>query len=246
MESVMPPQACVNGPQQFDVRASEAFTVIGSQSGYVHPIVEVGGACKPDPTLGPSSRQLQIGRLPLTAPECGDPATTNQITGALAGGGFEPNPCSLISIPQAEDQTTYTGAGCSGPQVTFAVRPAPAIKLRTRGITLTMVDPYYAGDKTCALDRLGFQDPSVVNGVDRIPVVFSGYELTFRQTSGYTPLTLPGINPAFPVKVVRGPADSIWVIDDGDFLSINGFDPSTSGKVFRIESTSLGTINLLQ
>lgn len=243
MEGVMPPQACVNGPQQFDVRASEAFTVIGSQSGYVHPIADVGGTCQPDPALGPSSRQLQIGRLPLTAPACGDPLTTDPITGALAGGGFEPNPCSLTAH-QAEYQST-----CNGPTTTsttmFELRDAPAIKLRTRGMTLTMVDPYYPGDQTCALDRKGFQDPSVVSGVDRVPIVFSGYELTFRQTSGYTPLTLPGINPAFPVKVVRGPSDSIWVIDDGDFLSTDGINPSTAGQVYRVESTSLGTINIL-
>jgi len=244
MEGVMPPQACVNGPQQFDVRASEAFTVIGSQSGYVHPIVDVGGTCKPDPALGPSSQQLQIGRLPLTAPACGDPATTDPITGALAGGGFEPNPCSL-TVPQSEYQSTCNGSATVS-TTTLEQRTAPAIKLRTRGLTLTMVDPYYPGDKTCALDRQGFQDPSVVSGVDRVPVVYPGYELTFRQTSGYTPLTISGINPAFPVKVVRGPSDSIWVIDDGDFLSTTGFDPSTAGKVFRIESINLGAVNLLE
>jgi len=244
MESVMPPQACVNGPQQFDVRASEAFTVIGTQSGYVHPIVEVGGACKPDPTLGPSSRQLQVGRLPLKAPACGDPATTDPITGALAGGGFEPNPCSLTA-PQAEYQTTCSGSTTSLTPM-FERRGAPAIKLRTRGMTLTMVDPYYPGDQMCPLDRKGLSDPSVANGVARIPLVYPGYQLAFRQVGGYTPLTLSGFNPAFPVKVVRGPSDSIWIIDDGDFLSINGIDPSTSGKVFRIESTSLGTINTLE
>src|SRR5262249_48240511 len=125
-------------------------------------------------------------------------------------------------------------------------RSAPAIKLRTRGMTLTMVDPYYPGDTMCPLDRGGVQDPSVVKGVDRVPVVYPGYELTFRQTAGYTPLTLSAIAPVFPVKVVRGPSDSIWVIDDGDFLSTTGLEASTRGKVFRIESSNLGTFNLLE
>jgi hypothetical protein len=35
--------------------------------------------------------------------------------------------------------------------------------------------------------------------------------------------------------VVRGPSESIWVIDDGDVLPL-GFDVSTRGQVFRIES----------
>ncbi len=252
MEGVIPPQACVNGPQQFDVRASEAFTVIGSQSGYVHPFIEdptdvagdLGRKCISDPTLGPSSKQLQIGRLPLTAPACGDPATTDPITGALAGGGVEPNPCSL-AVQQTEYQSTCNGSS-TVLTTTIEQRTAAAIKLRTRGITLTMVDPYYPGDKTCPLDRGGIQDPSVVKDVDRVPVVYPGYELTFRQTAGYTPLTLSAINPVFPVKVVRGPSDSIWVIDDGDFLSTTGFEASTSGKVFRVESINLGAVNLLE
>ena len=48
--------------------------------------------------------------------------------------------------------------------------------------------------------------------------MFSGYQLAFRQTAGFSALGLP-ITPAFPVKVVRGPTQSIWVIDEGDFLS---------------------------
>ena len=35
----MPPQACVNARQRYELRAREAFTVIGTRSGYVHPII---------------------------------------------------------------------------------------------------------------------------------------------------------------------------------------------------------------
>jgi hypothetical protein len=104
-------------------------------------------------------------------------------------------------------------------------------------LKLTIVDPHYPGDKVCLLDRQG--------ALGRIPLVFEGYQLSFHQTAGYTPLTLP-INPAFPVKVVRGPTDSIWVLDNGDFLSTSFNQPSTRGKVFRVESINLGAINLLQ
>jgi hypothetical protein len=238
MEGVTPPQACVNGPQRFDVRASEAFAVIGTRSGYIHPIIDQGGTCvasAPDPLASP----VQRGRIPLRAPACGDPTTTDPITGKLLGGGFEPNPCAL-TVQHFEDRPNYIPGTCQlgDPQTTLEPRVAPAIKFRGPGLTLTLVDPYYPGDGSCVRDRQGmFID-------DQIPLVFPGYTLTFGQKAGFTPLTLPAIDPAFPVKVVRGPTDSIWVIDNGDSLS-NSFEPSTRGQVFRLESTQLNVINQL-
>jgi hypothetical protein len=257
MEGVMPPQACVNGPQRFEVRASEAFTVIGTRSGYVHPIIETtpilahGGMCSRDPALTASS--LQIGRLPLKASDCGPPGT-DPITGALPSPmiGFEPNPCSL-KTPQVEYQKQYPNLAsrdCSTATSPLVQRNAPAIKFRNRGMTLTVVDPYYRGDTTCLLDRQGIPDSSIVDGVDRVPLVFPGYQLAFHQAAGYAPLTLAtaatSFNPVFPVKVVAGPTHSIWVLDDGDFLSTTVGLSSTRGQVFRIESSHLSVVNLLQ
>jgi hypothetical protein len=105
-------------------------------------------------------------------------------------------------------------------------------------MTFTLVDPVYPGDSQCALDRGG---PFV-----NIPLVYQGYQLAFHQTNGFAPLTLSQIGPAFPVKVVRGPTESIWILDNGDFLSTNILQASTRGKVFRIESNNLATISLLQ
>jgi hypothetical protein len=45
---------------------------------------------------------------------------------------------------------------------------------------------------------------------------------------------------------VRGPQESVWVIDEGDFLSTSITQASTRGKVYRLEIQSLGTINLLE
>jgi hypothetical protein len=245
MEGVMPPQACVNGPQRFEVRASEAFTVIGSQSGYVHPIIETpptagmvhGGACTRDLAASP----LQKGRIGLDllkAPAC-DPAA-DPITGAIAG-GFDNNPCSL-TVQQTELQRS--SSACDAAKDTLIQRDnTPAIKFRNRGMTLTLVDPYYPGDATCAVDRHGT--------LDRVPLVFPGYRLSFHQVGGYTPLTLSAAsslaNPVFPVKVVTGPTNSIWVLDDGDNLLVPSLGlPATRGQVFRVESSSLSTVNLLQ
>ena len=247
LEGVTPPQSCVNGPQRFDVRASEAFTVIGSRTGYIHPIIEQdgpNGAC----IKNPLASSVQLGRIPLKAPACADKDDptivdpTYPITGKLLSGGFEPNPCSL-KLTQVENQPVYpdiaTGSCLLGtPQVVLTERnDAPAIKFRNPALKLTIVDPTYPGDQVCLLDRNG--------GLGQIPLVFPGFQLSFHQTAGYTPLTLPNILPSFPVKVVHGPTNSIWVIDAGDYLSTSGL-PSTRGKVFRIESTGLSSVNTLQ
>jgi len=253
MEGVTPPQSCVNGPQRFDVHASEAFTVIGSRSGYIHPIVQQGGPnglCAP----APGASSLLLGRIPLKAPACGGPGT-NLITGELPGGGFEPNPCSL-TVVQFEDQRSYPNLNmgaktCGAATVAPAQRrdDASAIQFRNPGLRLTMVDPFYPGDTDCIGDRKGLpMHPEFTNDV-RIPLVYSelgsspNYSLSFHQTAGYAPLLLP-ITPAFPVKVVQGPTNSIWVLDDGDFLSTT--EVSTRGRVFRVESFSLGAFKLLE
>ncbi|HET7501544.1 MAG TPA: hypothetical protein VFK02_11090 [Kofleriaceae bacterium] len=248
MESVMPPQACVNAPQRFDVRAGDAFTVIGTRSGYIHPIVSQGGSCVRDPAATASS--VLIGRIPLKAPACGDPATTNKFTGELVVGGFEPNPCSLTT-DQVENQIHYIDDQCNLDPMTPRIvvhRQAPAIKFRNRGMTLTLIDPFYAGDQSCLVDRKGSPDP-LISGA-RIPLVFPGYQLSFRQTAGYTPLTLQSVNslvnPAFPVKVVAGPTNSIFVLDDGDFLATQLGQSSLRGQVYRIESINLGQVSVLR
>jgi len=245
MESVLPPQACVAGPQHYAVRASEAFTVIGSRSGYVHPIIAKGGtgadaeSCIRDPSASP----IQIGRVPLQAPAC-DPAA-DPITGKLASGAFEPNPCSL-TLTQVENEPTYpnldvANRSCGTATVKVATErptPADAIKFRNRAMTVRLVDPTYPGDKNCILDRQG--------GLGRIPLVVQGFQLSFDQKAGYTPMTLSSIGPVYPVKVVRGPSNSIWVLDDGDFLSTSITSSPTRGRVYRVESENIQLFNLLE
>lgn len=234
MEGITPPPQCINGPQHYDLHASEAFAVIGSRSGYVHPVVATGGACVTDTT----ANILQRGRIPLKAPAC-DP-TADKITGKVpATGLFDNNPCST-TVDQSEQQRTFTPApnACTvatGPVVT---RQAPAIRFRNGSMTLTLVDPTYPGDNQCALDRGGTYG--------NMPLVYQGYQLAFHQINGFAPLTLSQINPAFPIKVVRGPTESIWILDDGDFLSTSTTQASTRGKVFRLEAINLATISLLQ
>jgi hypothetical protein len=232
MEGITPPQQCVNGPQHYDVHASEAFAVIGGLSGYVHPITAQGDRCVRNMAASPQ----QIGRIPLKAPPC---TSLDPITGALPGGGFEPNPCSKTTA-QSELQPTFaqTGTSCTTAEGGPVERMTSAIQFRNLGMRLTLVDPTYPGDSQCILDRGG--------QLGNIPPVYQGYQISFHQTGGYSPLFLSAINPSFPVKVVKGPAQSIWVIDSGDFLSTSITQPSTRGKVYRVESVSTGTFSTLQ
>ena len=232
MEGVTPPQACVNAPQRYELRAHGAFALLGSQSGYVHPIIaDASGSCVKDPTAA----STLTGRIPLTAPAC-DPAADPR-TGALPGGGFEPNPC-LEATTETDLEPVFVGGTCAAGTPVLTNRPTAAVRFRNRGMTLDIVDPTYPGDASCTLDRAG-------NGLGNLPLVFTGYQLSWRVTAGFTPLTVP-INPAFPVKVVRGPGQSLWIVDEGDFLSSTLGIASTLGKVFRVEAQHLNTVNTLQ
>jgi hypothetical protein len=230
MEGVVPSQSCINATQRYQLRAGEAFAVIGSQAGFVHPIIEdAAGQCVRDPMASP----LSIGRLPLMPKDRFAPDTLHICTGAAD----EPNPCST-TVPHIDVTPQYTPMTCSlaTTDPLFVERQAPAVRFRNRSLTLTLVDPYYPGDATCITDRQA--------NLGQIPHLVPGTTLSVRVVGGFAPMrALTGITsldslPSFPVKVVRGPAQSLWVLDEGDFLSSSSSQASTRGKVliFRPES----------
>jgi hypothetical protein len=272
MEGVEPPQVCLNGPQRYVVRAGEAFTVIGDQTGFVHPIVTSGNRCVRDPNL--DKDPLSIGRIPLTPPACGpvptDPALARDypFTGRIDSSRFEANPCSL-TVQQFEFTLDYAACADGNPAVCANGQPppcangqaplcrdnqppphygtcrtpskpaqaavrmnVPAIKFRNRALTLTVVDPYRSsGDARFCIGR----NPG--NVVTNVPMVVPGYQIAFGVKAGFSPLTLAFNAPQIsPVKVVRGPTESIWVVDDGDFIGNGITDVTTRGRVFRVES----------
>jgi hypothetical protein len=226
-------------------------------------VVEKGGegadrhACVIPPTAPNGPGAVQIGRIPLRAPAC-DPAA-NKLTGAVAG-GFEANPCST-TVTQVDESPNYVSVDPLNPLACdVATDPAtvpvtrenvPAIKVRTRSMTLTLADPYAPGDLVCAGDRLGTQDqfPQMLQAPVDSPTWFlPSYQLTFDQKAAYSPLSLSQLQivPAFPVRVVRGPSESIWIMDAGDFLATQFGQSSTKGQVYRVEMSTLTTVNLLQ
>jgi hypothetical protein len=239
MEGIAPPQACVNAPQRYEVRAGYAFTVAGTRSGYAHSTIQQNGTCVKRSAGDPAFHRFDVGRIPLKAPAC--PADADPVTGFSATlNGFEPNPCST-TVANTDVVPRYVpGSQCvlDDPPTALAERQAPAIRFRNRSMTLTMVDPTYPGDsKTgCLLDRQG--------ALTGVPTVFSNYQLAFTVNAGFVPVVVP-VAPAFPVKVLRGPTNSVWIVDEGDFLSTSVAQSSTRGKVFRVEAHALGIINLM-
>lgn len=233
MEGVIPPQSCVNAPQRYELRAHDAFAVIGSRSGYIHSTIRDPSTdrCVRDPAAHP----FDVGRIPLTAPAC-DP-TADERTGRRPDGTFDANPCRT-TVEQVENVPNYTPGTCTvgDPALVTVTRQAPALRFHGRGYMIHLVDPTYPGDASCIKDGQG----SLVG----VPTVFPNYQLSWRQTAGLTPLTVPAIKPAYPVKVVRGPTQSVWVIDEGDYFSTSITESTTRGKVFRVEPTTLTSIRL--
>ncbi len=226
VEGVIPPLECLPGEQRYQVLADRAFTVIGSRTGYVHPIIaDPTGVCVRDPNANP----LQIGRIPLTAPPCLGNGLTD----------LSPNPCSL-TVQQTEYEPNYKAGSdkceLDTPATKIVTRDAAAIRFRNAAMTYELVDPTYPGDAACIGDRGG----SLVD----IPVVYPGYLLSMRVVSGFLPLFLPLNGTVYPINVVRGPLESIWIADEGDFLS--AMVASTKGQVFIGEGFAPATVNVLQ
>ncbi|HLL24527.1 MAG TPA: hypothetical protein VK427_20490, partial [Kofleriaceae bacterium] len=147
MEGVVPPQACVNAPQRYELRASEAFVVAGSRSGYVHAVeADANSRCVKPTTAHP----LLDSRIPLDPPACNPNA--DPVTGRLPAPNasqYDANPCKT-TVMHAETVPRYIPGTCSLAESPSEIREraAPAIRYRSRGFTLTLVDPYYPGDQT--------------------------------------------------------------------------------------------------
>ncbi len=237
MEGIAPPQSCVNAAERYEIDVGEAYAVAGSISGFHHNIIaDANGNCINNPNGSP----FNIGRIPLRAPPCvaatglgsGAPDLGINGDGTLAG----PNPCET-TVDQWELDNQYQPGTCTLVSTALVDRQADAIVFRGPAFNWTIVDPTYPGDATCIGDRLG--------NLGKIPIVPTATQVSVRITGGFRPLFLD-IQPALPGKVVRGPTESIWVIDQGDYLSQDVDIASTEGKVFRVESQAIGVINVLE
>jgi hypothetical protein len=229
VEGVLPPSQCVQAAQRYYVQAGEAFSVIGSQSGYLHHrIVDPAtGLCIGDPDGHP----LLTGRIPLAAPPC-----------AVDELEVSPNPCS-VTVDQVESMSQWNVAGgvCESTGDEVAVREAQAIRFRNPSFTFHLVDPQTAGDAQCNGDRAGTGEP--------YPTVFPGYRFTFRVVGGHVPGALTMTSDtgtrrlAYPGAITQSPYGSLWVMDQGDRSS------SIRGQVLWFEPvspTAISSLNYIQ
>ena len=224
VEGIVPPRQCLEAPQRYDVRAGDAFAVVGSVHGYQHPIIEDPGtgACVPDPGAHP----LMIGRIPLSAPPC----TGDLITDLL------PNPCEL-TLEHTFTTPVYQPGTCdlADPETVVTTENVTAIRFQNPQMRFHLVQPTYRGDLTCKGDRMGT--------LGEVPTLFPGFTIEIHQVDGHLPLH-PGVRPTFPGRVVRGPQGSVWIVDEGD--GATGSGNPTLGRVFRVEANDLRIANVLQ
>ena len=151
---------------------------------------------------------------------------------------MSPNPCE-VTLSNTDYQAVYLPGTCdlASPAEVLVTEDVTAIRYRNPQMTYHLVTPTYPGDAVCKGDGLGT--------LGEIPAVFPGMTIQFEQVDGLVVKAAP-IAATFPVRVVGGPQNSLWIVDEGDFLSTSASTASTRGKVFRIEAHDIGTINILQ
>jgi hypothetical protein len=115
----VPDPQCLAALQHYQVNASDAYTVLGSISGYLHRQVAdpMTGECVADPLASP----LRAGRFGRREPMCTDDGLE----------AFTPNPCAATLDEPISPDTPGDPAG---------VRQTQAVRVRLPGLTLEIAD----------------------------------------------------------------------------------------------------------
>lgn len=206
----VPPPECLAPVQQYQVLAGEAFTVVGSRSGYLHPWIADGtGACVRDPEAGP----LRVGRFHTDEPVC---APEDELT------TLEPNPCR-VDLPD-EPVILIEQGGAATP----TYRTSYAIRFRNPAFRIDIAD-------VVALAR----HPDLADIIDdfRYSPLPAGYEFTFRIGGGSFPFA-EELGAFLPVRLRNGPDGTLWLLDAGESTAVGApqgqiihFGPRIDGRV---------------
>jgi hypothetical protein len=204
VEAELPPAECVEALQRYDVRAGNAFVVVGNVTGYLHDRMAdpVTGACVADPAANP----LAQSRVPLIVPPC-------------TGDGFvdvAPNPCAT-TVTQFDKPAAAEGE----PEPVGVERQAAAIRIRTPAFVAHLINP--------VLDPAEHGIACTLDGAPCPPMTFvpPGYTIAFTIGAGFAPLNaVSGM--VYPIGMVNDPLGSIWFLDQGDDL-VN----RTRGQIVR-------------
>lgn len=216
LEAPVPPPACVVGLQRYEVQASDAFVVLGSAHGYLHPMIADPGTgrCVKDPAANP----LLLGRVPLTAPPCSGDGVAD----------VTPNPCT-IDVEQTDEVPTYTPGTCTQTDTTITTRTTKAVRFRNPAMNLNIVDTTYPGDLRCLNDRGG--------SLGAVPTVYPGYQIRIHQVAGFSTMAANSVRASYLSRLVLGPDRGIWVVDEGD---VSTSLLNARGALFRFSHDPLG------
>lgn len=220
VEAALPPPECVKTLQRYDVRAGNAFAVIGTATGFLHDRVADPdtGECVADPAANPLSR----GRVPLSVPPC-------------TGDGFvdiAPNPCATTILHSYYVPTPEVDED-GKPVQKVVTRQASAIRFGNPAFVTHLVDPFFdpaAQEIECMLD--GAACPPM-------PAVPPGYAITFTIGSGFVPLNAV-TDLKYPVGLANDPLGSIWIMDQGDVSTF------IRGRVARFSPLTLQVTAVVQ
>ena len=187
------PQAeCVGVLQRYEPRVGDAFSVVGSVTGYRnHRILDVGtGRCVDDPTAS----ALALGRFHKVEPACPEDDDFTTLT---------PNPCSFSAVDEPSVELRDEGGGVFAEVPT--VRATNAIRFRMPGVTIEIAD---------VLIPLPSQPGELYSPVP------SGYEVSFEIGGGFIGRNIL-LEAALPERMRPAPDGAVWVVDGGDQGSLS-------------------------
>lgn len=209
----VPSRLCLQSTQRYQIRGANAFIAVGSVSGYQHQQMAdpESGICIADP----SGHPLLHGRIPLRPEPC--MASETSLDG--------PNACT-VEVEDFELDVVYEDDNdlciLDNEQTDVQSSTTSAIRFSTPQLTLNLVNTESVGDQSCNRDRLGGFAPHR-NFIE-------GFSIQFDVAGGFLPLTVPGVDIAFPVSIVNAPNDTLWVMDQGDLTN-----QSQRGQVVTLE-----------
>jgi hypothetical protein len=213
----IPTPECVSTLQAYEVRAGDAFTVIGDVSGYRHRVVVASdGACVVDETKSP----LLTNRFHRSEPACT----------SLAPDAVSPNPCIVEDWLEPVVVGIETGVpdGDVDDEL-LQTRPSRIVRIRMPGFTLDVTD---------VAVPITYDDPAIAadQWYSRIPSTFA---FGFPTAGGLIPQIPAPMSAHLPQYIVVGPDGLPWIIDTGEGNGVNG---TTRGQLVGLSSGPQGFI----
>ena len=215
VEGTVPSRLCLQSTQRYQIRGGNAFVVVGSVSGYQHQQIAEpeSGICIKDPLGHPLLR----GRIPLRPEPC--IASANSLD--------NPNACS-VELEDTELRVVYEEDNnlCALDEENTEIQTTQtdAIRFSNPQMTFNLVNSESVGDERCNRDKLGGLPPHR-NFVE-------GFSVQFDVAGGFLPLTVTGVDIAFPTSIVNAPNGRLWVMDQGD---LNSTTASQRGQVVTLD-----------